>query len=37
MSTNARHSIVALRAHVPETAFTANTLGTLRGQRRGDQ
>lgn len=30
MSTNARHSIVALRAHVPETAFTANTLGTLR-------
>lgn len=30
MPTNARHSIVALRAHVPETAFTANTLGTLR-------
>jgi S1-C subfamily serine protease len=30
MPTNARHSIVALRAHVPETAFTASTLGTLR-------
>jgi hypothetical protein len=30
MSTNARHSIVALRAHVPDTAFTASTLGTLR-------
>lgn len=30
MSSTARHSIVALRAHVPETAFTAPTLGTLR-------
>ena len=30
MSTNARQSIVALRAHVPDTAFTASTLGTLR-------
>lgn len=30
MSTNARHSIVALRTHVPDTAFTAQTLGTLR-------
>jgi S1-C subfamily serine protease len=30
MSANARHSVVALRTHVPETAFTASTLGTLR-------
>lgn len=30
MSTTARHSIVALRTHVPDTAFTAQTLGTLR-------
>jgi len=30
MPTNARHSIVALRTHVPDTAFTAPTLGTLR-------
>lgn len=30
MSTNARHSIVALRAQVPESAFTASTLGTVR-------
>jgi len=30
MSTNPRHSVVALRTHIPETAFTASTLGTLR-------
>ena len=30
MPTHPRHSVVALRAHVPETAFTASTLGTLR-------
>jgi len=30
MSTTARQSIVALRTHVPDTAFTAQTLGTLR-------
>ncbi|MET0439903.1 MAG: S1C family serine protease [Devosia sp.] len=30
MPTNARHSIVALRAQVPDTAFTASTLGTVR-------
>lgn len=30
MSTNPRHSVVALRAQIPETAFTASTLGTVR-------
>lgn len=30
MSTSARQSIVALRAQVPESAYTASTLGTIR-------
>jgi|SRR5215217_3300436 len=30
MPANARHSILAVRTHIPETAHTASTLGTLR-------